>query len=371
MLVTETCHRHVPLVAVIDGNDQNRGQVADALISFYRVVQYSDADRALSGMRREIPDIALIDDQIPGGGGYNLTKAMRRERGLENIPVILTAHHDEGQSIALTKGLGSCILLLKPYRRSKLIVTISSLLNKFIEENWSKLPSRPRAALNETISVFNSISDAIDSGDGINFQVVNEACTPLVEAIENNEFKSILGGVKDHDNYTFAHSLKIATLLSLFGKAIGLSYNDQLLLAGGGLLHDVGKMTIPHDILNKPGRLHADEFEIMKGHVPATLAMLEINNSIPKGAIIIAAQHHEKLDGTGYPKGLKGKELNELARMSSIVDVFGALTDRRVYKPSMPAERAFEIMTEQMPDHLDQNLLKMFKGMMLDAIRDV
>ncbi len=371
MPVTESYDRQVPLVAVVDGNDLNRKQVANALISFYRVVQYSDADQALNGLRKEAPEVALVDDQTPGGGGYHLVRAMRWDRGLATVPVILTSSQDERSVAAMVKGCGANVLLSKPYRRSKLIITVSKLLNRQVEESWAKLPPRPRAALNDTISVFNSISDAIDNGEGVDYRLVNDACTPLVEAIENNEFKSILGGVRDHDNYTFAHSLKIATLLSLFGKIIGLKYHDQLLLAGGGLLHDVGKMTIPHEILNKPGRLLADEFEVMKRHVPATLAVLEVNDSIPKGAIIIAAQHHEKLDGTGYPKGLKGRELNELARMSSIVDVFGALTDRRAYKPPMPAEQALGIMTDQMSAYLDQNLLKMFKSMMLDAVQDV
>jgi HD-GYP domain-containing protein (c-di-GMP phosphodiesterase class II) len=81
----------------------------------------------------------------------------------------------------------------------------------------------------------------------------------------------------------------------------------------------------------------------------------------------IAAQHHEKLDGTGYPNGLKGSDLNELARMAAIVDVFGALTDLRVYKPPfMPAE-ALDYMRNMGPDHLDQNLVKMFRSMLLDT----
>ena len=90
------------------------------------------------------------------------------------------------------------------------------------------------------------------------------------------------------------------------------------------------------------------------------------SQGLPKGVVTIAEQHHEKLDGKGYPKGLKGKELNELARMASIVDIFGALTDRRVYKDPMPPEKALGIMTE-MKDELDQSLLGLFRGMLLDA----
>ena len=97
----------------------------------------------------------------------------------------------------------------------------------------------------------------------------------------------------------------MATLLSLFGNVIGLPQSEQLLLASGGLLHDVGKMSIPHEVLNKPGRLTEEEFVVMKGHVDASVHYLMQNPEIPKGVITIAAQHHEKLDGTGYPNRIR------------------------------------------------------------------
>ena len=90
-------------------------------------------------------------------------------------------------------------------------------------------------------------------------------------------------------------------------------------------------------------------------------------HDLPKGIITIAAQHHEKLDGSGYPHGLAGKNLNRLARIASIVDVFSALTDRRVYKPPMEAEIALNLMVEQMASELDIKLLSLFRQMLLDA----
>ena len=159
----------------------------------------------------------------------------------------------------------------------------------------------------------------------------------------------------------------MATLLSLFGSAAGVKGDELLTLASGGLLHDAGKMSIPHDVLNKPGKLDEAEFIVMKSHVPETIKFLCGNPEIPKAVLDIASQHHEKINGTGYPNGLKGSELNELARMASIVDVFSALTDRRVYKPPMEPEKAIKIMTEEMTTHLDQNFLRLFQAMLLDA----
>ncbi|HEX3995558.1 MAG TPA: HD domain-containing phosphohydrolase, partial [Acetobacteraceae bacterium] len=121
----------------------------------------------------------------------------------------------------------------------------------------------------------------------------------------------------------------------------------------------------------KPGRLNPAEFEVMKGHVTASMTYLQDCPDLPKGIGIIAAQHHEKLDGTGYPFGLTGSKLNRLARMASIIDVFTALTDRRVYKREMEAETALKLMVDEMTSHLDMKLLGLFRQMLLDATRTV
>lgn len=130
-------------------------------------------------------------------------------------------------------------------------------------------------------------------------------------------------------------------------------------------------MSIPHEVLNKPGRLNTAEFEVMKEHVAASVIYLRGCPDLPKGIATIAAQHHEKLDGTGYPFGLTGSKLNRLARMASIIDVFTALTDRRVYKREMEAEAALKLMVDEMTSHLDTKQLGLFRQMLLDATRAV
>jgi putative nucleotidyltransferase with HDIG domain len=181
----------------------------------------------------------------------------------------------------------------------------------------------------------------------------------------------MLDSVRNHDNYTYGHSMRVATYLALFGFNLRLPKEEQVLLASGGLLHDVGKMSIRHEILSKSGRLTAAEFEVMKAHVTSSVTYLEGCRDLPKGIMTIAAQHHEKLDGTGYPLGLAGSQLNRLARMASIIDVFSALTDRRVYKVAMEPEAALNLMVGEMASHLDIKLLGLFREMLLDATREV
>ena len=140
-------------------------------------------------------------------------------------------------------------------------------------------------------------------------------------------------------------------------------------MAGCGLLHDVGKMSIPHEILNKSGKLSPDEWKIMQSHVDHTVRCLRDSGGVHRVILAVAEQHHEKLDGTGYPKGLAGPALNEIARMSAIADIFGALTDRRIYKPALLAERALAIMSEEMKGQVDQHLLSTLGSVLLEIGR--
>jgi len=197
-------------------------------------------------------------------------------------------------------------------------------------------------------------------------QAAEESCVPLVEAVNSHEYDGILDGVKGHHNYTYVHSLRIATFLSIFGHTIGMRGDDLQTLASGGLLHDVGKMATPQDILNKNGKLDDREWPVMQGHVEQSRIILDRTPGISAGVRIIALQHHEKIDGSGYPLGLKDNELNELARMSMIVDIFGALTDERSYKPAFPPEKAFAIL-EDLDNKLDQGLVKVFRGVLEDS----
>ncbi|HVI52532.1 MAG TPA: HD domain-containing phosphohydrolase [Candidatus Sulfotelmatobacter sp.] len=358
------------LVAIVDGNERHRAQLSSALLSFYRMVEYPDSLRAMAALGIMRPQVLVVGEETPIGGGYALVRKLRLLPEFQTLPIIMIVGKDDQNTRDSVRQCGASSFLVKPYRRSTLIRAISSLVNSKVEQSWEILPPTQRKALKGTVEIYNSISDVIERGEPIAYSNVTDACAPLVEAVNTHDFKTILSGVKDHDNYSYAHSLRVATLLSLFGNVIGLPESEQLLLASGGLLHDVGKMSIPHEVLNKPGRLTEDEFVVMKSHVDHSVHYLKANPEIPKGVITIAEQHHEKLDGTGYPNRIPGNKLNELARMAAIVDVFGALTDRRVYKPPMPAEKALGIMKDEMSNHLDGKLLLLFREMLLDAAVD-
>lgn len=357
------------LVTVVEAADGHRRQLEHALTSFYRVAAYADPDVALAAMSKALPCAVVV------GRGESLTastdfiRLLRRRPDLAEVPVVFIASSDDPETRAAAKAGGADAFLVKPYRRSALIKAISSQVSKGVERRWEKLPALQRAALFDTMEVFNSVSDVIDRGEPIAYNTVTDACTPLMEAVGSGEFKVILNEVRGHDNFSYAHSLGVATLLLLFGYTIGLKESELSLLGSGGLLHDVGKMSIPYDVLNKVGLLSREELDLMKSHVDVTGRYLEKCTDLPRNVLLIGNQHHERLDGTGYPLGLKGGALNELARMSGIVDVFCALSDRRPYKPAMDAETALQVMTDDMTGKLDQQLLGLFREMLLDSGR--
>ncbi|WP_254073109.1 HD domain-containing phosphohydrolase [Acidisphaera sp. S103] len=360
-----------PYIAIAVGNGVLRSRVTNCLMSFYRFVEYPDISQAIAGCRTHVPRLALVSEELSMNTGCDFVRMLRNDPNLKTVPVVMVVDTDDEATRDRVVRCGAESFIVDPYPRSTLINMISGLLNRRVEDKWQTLQLPQRQALTNTLNLFNGIANGIGNGEPIPYQAVSEACQPLVEAVGNDDFVDILKGVRNHDNYTYAHSMRVATYLALFGFNLRLPKNEQVILASGGLLHDVGKMSIPHEVLNKPGRLNVAEFEVMKGHVAASVTYLQGCPDLPKGIGIIASQHHEKLDGTGYPLGLAGNKLNRLARMASIIDVFTALTDRRVYKREMAAETALKLMADDMTSHLDMKLLGLFRQMLLDATRAV
>jgi len=357
------------LYAVSD-SDQYLNQIEQAAHSFYRTRLFKDPSELLETLHQQIPSALVVDAKLEGMSGIDMISQTRAFLTSDRLPIVYTVQSSRTDQIMEAGGFSGVKTLEKPYRRTELLHAIASQVNSAIEAEWDNIEPTQQAALKNTLESFNSIADLISEGKPVEYESVTANCEPLIKAVQDQNYKDMLKGVQGHDNYSYVHSMRVATLLSLFGAAIGIKGEDHMTLTAGGLLHDVGKMVIPHEVLNKAGKLDDAEFGVMKSHVDHTLDFLEKTESLPKGVMIIAGQHHEKLDGTGYPFGLSGSELNQLARMATIIDVFSALTDRRVYKPPMPPEKAFAIMGS-MNGHMDLTLMAVFKEMLLDSVGDL
>lgn len=356
-----------PLLIVVDSHEKQREHVVSALAPLYTVWHFAALPEALRQARRWSPDAMLVADDRLRESDLKLLTAMRAEPELAAVPVTVLASDDSCGYRADALGAGATACLAAPHTAGILINAVSAALNAAVEKRWERLPAVEAAALKASAAMFCEVAALIAADGAISYPAIRAACQPLITAIRSKNIRNILQAVREHDDYTFAHSLRVGVFLSMFGSGIGLSPEDQNVLTIGGLLHDLGKIRIPTLVLNKPGRLSDAEFDIMKGHVPATLQILERCKDVPRAALVIAGQHHERLDGSGYPNGLTAAQLNDLARMAGIADVFSALTDRRVYKSAIAPEPAFDIMRRDMHRHLDQQLLERFRQMLLDT----
>lgn len=190
----------------------------------------------------------------------------------------------------------------------------------------------------------------------------------IPEAFTNNLVSSIdrnpnalmcMTKIREKDTYLLEHSLNVAILLANFGTYVGLAEEQIQELALSGFLHDIGKIKIPDDILHKPGRLNDQEMTIMKDHVYYGTKVL-IEMGIPEPIVETIGQHHERLDGYGYPEGLRGAEITQFGRMIAIVDTYDAITADRCYKVGMSSKKALQILLQDAPEKYDEGLVKQF-----------
>jgi len=171
----------------------------------------------------------------------------------------------------------------------------------------------------------------------------------LGEAIENRSKES------GH------HIHRVANMTAILAKAYGYSEEETERIRAAAPLHDVGKVATPDDVLHKPGKLSPAEWEIMKQHVDIGYNMLKRSHrKILQYAAIIAHEHHEKWDGSGYPQGLKGDEIHILGRITAMVDVFDALTSVRCYKAAWPIEKALDYIQDQSGKQFDPGVVNLF-----------
>lgn len=189
------------------------------------------------------------------------------------------------------------------------------------------------------------VLEDIRLGNNINTQSARELADRLSENIIKNENAMVwLTLLKNRDEYTLLHSINVAVLSLLFGRFLGLTEEELRPLALGALLHDIGKMRVPKTILNKPGSLSLDEHAIMKRHPSHGHKILSGHRDLHPAVAEIALSHHERFDGSGYPRGLKGKAINQYALIVSIIDVYDAVTSDRAYHIGISPHEALNMM---------------------------
>ncbi len=284
---------------------------------------------------------------------------------IPNAPV--SATHLRRGSLA-----ASTVLRLKQESATPRITSGFDVLEKFLpgRHHEPRYPDRAtleeempraRAVVRETRTLIYSIMDDVRLGRSIDSEGAKRAVAGMVESIlRNPDALTCLTQLKNKDEYTALHSLRVAVLALAFGRHLGLSPEELNVLGLGALLHDIGKLKVPADILNKPGHLTKEEFAIMKRHVPLGVEILENSRGIPAAAIDVARYHHERFDGSGYTSGIPGEGVGLFGAIGAIVDCYDAITSDRAYHCGMSAYEALGKMYEWRRKDFHPQLVEQF-----------
>ncbi|NLC08579.1 MAG: two-component system response regulator [Gammaproteobacteria bacterium] len=302
---------------LVDDEATNLQLLRHTLQHEYRLIFAKDGKTALKLAQQEQPDLILLDIMMPDMSGYDVCEQLKNIQALRHVPIIfVTALSDSGDE---EKGfaLGAVDYITKPFN-----------------------PAIVKARVRTHLSL-------------VQAEEVLETRLQIVQC---------LGKAAEYrDNETGMHILRISHFARTIAKAIGFSDEQADELLHAAPMHDVGKIGIPDAILLKPGKLTAEEWEVMRQH-PAIGARIigEHKSSLLQLAATIALCHHEKWDGSGYPNGLAGEDIPLEARIVSLVDVFDALTSVRPYKKAWPIEEALEFIRDQSGSHFDPMLVDIF-----------
>jgi len=357
------------VVAILDGDARQQMQMRLALQGSYAVQAYGNPLAAFSGMQEDWPSLIVVATRIGGVSGLSVIHDLRRDNRFISVPIIYIADAQDSLLHDQLLLVGVKGMMIKPLDPSALLALADQLMSGAeTERGWKDLPAHQRKALEGSLAAFNGVTRDLAAGKPPEMGPVTDACSSLIEAIARQELGPLLEKIRNHNNFTYVHSMRFAAFMGLFAKTIGLPKAMQVQVACGGLLHDMGMMTIPPFVLNKQEVLTPADWKLVRNHVPVAQKLLQAMGPVNKGVEIIITQHHERLDGSGYPNGLKGPQLNELARMAGIIDVFCALTDRRPYKDPLTAAAALEVMATTMTRQLDGELLSRFRNILLESV---
>lgn len=284
----------------------------------HEVFAYPNGQHALEAFEEVNPDLVVSDISMPLLDGFGLLEAVRKLRSGSVVPFLFLSALSEHDDVYTAKRLGVDDYLFKPFQPDDLLIAVKARLE------------RRRAA------------ELFDS-----HQAHLQTITLLANVIEAR------------DAYTRGHVERVQQSAIELGRALNWSLEDMIILEFGALLHDVGKITTPESVLNKPGKLTPKEIEIMRNH---TIAGAHIMESVPhlRPAKAYVLSHHERWDGTGYPQGLMGEDIPREGRLMAIVDVYDALTSDRPYHKGIPVAEALDLLWNGSGKHFDPRMVDVF-----------
>ena len=315
-----------PQILIVDDAQINRELLAEILGDRYRILQAAGGEECINMLCQYENDISLVllDIIMPKVDGFEVLAYMSRNHWIEDIPVIMISTDNSDNNVSRAYALGASDYISRPfdakvvYNRVFNIIKLYSKQRRLIQLVTEQIYEKEKDN-QMMIGILSHIVEFRNGESGSHVLHINKITGMLLERL-----------IQKTDRYN-------------------LSWHDRYLITTASALHDIGKIGIDEKILNKPGRLTADEFEIMKMHTMIGVSMLHSltmyqDEELVKTAIDICRWHHERYDGKGYPDGLKGDEIPISAQVVSVADVYDALASERVYKKAFSHEKAIEMI---------------------------
>lgn len=315
-------------ILIVDDSEMNRDMLSDMLSDDYDIVEAADGEEALSILKERVYDIdlVLLDIIMPAVDGFGVLDVMKRYHWIDNTPVIMISSETSQSYIRKAFELGVTDYIIRPFDSFIIHKRVSNTLMLYRKQK----------------KLLSALEEQVYENEKNNSMMINV----LAHIVE---FRNGESGMHVHHIKQLT-SILLQNLIEKTDK-YHLTENDILLISTASSLHDIGKISIDDKILNKPGRLTAEEFEVIKTHSVIGAEMLQDlhnthNYPLFDKAYEICRWHHERYDGKGYPDGLKGEEIPISAQVISLADVYDALTSNRCYKKAFSHEKAMEMILD-------------------------
>jgi putative two-component system response regulator len=309
-------------------------------------VEFLEAKNGLEALdileKRPDVDVVLLDLEMPVMNGFETLERIKSSDAFRDIPVIVITA--EASEVTRTLSMGANDFVAKPYNPEEVKMRV---LNHARVKKLGELARDMNVVLEgEVVKKTAALQKALDFSRKAEFEI-------SLRLGRAAEFRDLETGM---------HIRRISELSKTLALLAGISEEDSEILRHAAPLHDVGKIGIPDRILLKPGKLDESEVQVMKTHTTIGGTILSEADEFPviTAGRIVALQHHEKWDGSGYPLGLSGTDIHIFGRIVMIADIFDALTSERPYKKAFPLEKALEIMKEGKGKFFDPSLLELF-----------